>query len=1037
MKYIGTFRDKYNQTFQVIIVTNNDASEETELTFTFESPVIITQSSSDGIFSPIKSRGCTVVLESKDEYWDIFSAESHGTSLVVNNLSKPECVFQGWVTPCQYNQPYNYLNEIEIEAVDCISTLQDFDFEYVRGKQSYQTIRDVIIACINKAGYDNGKIYMPYDGCMSKTIHDARSASNKYYPTQYEYINDDNFFDTNEEHSPMKCFEVLEHIATFYNMSIVPYGNDVYFIDYAIINNSTTAEWVEMRSGEYVVLPLPSNITIDDYAGDDQNVEIDEVYNKIIIKADVNEIGEDEIIQDPFDDKYDEPEFLSFFEDGVVCSNGDEWTIPCRWFYYPHGGYGGDYNSDSNWWHAFNSNAEQGYLGSMTYGSNFVNTEYWYPDDWSFLEPTVGLLGHPFTTQGCVMQQMFGFEKTKKVPTKAAWDDYLAFFPQGYRMSKYINSQNKTTTATRDYWYGTIYENHMGGTKPVIGYTSNEYLHYSSPLGDITNYIIFKGDLFYQRNHKDGDYRNFIWSNTHIGTASMGMWTYGEAYNKEDDAEKRSSGDALYNDGWKMLKAKMSIGDSNQRKWWSGYSWVSYETTFWVSYHKEHAVDGKEEKLVWQGWNVPVTNFTYKDMIDEDNAIAIPIKSSDSLHGYLTFEMYMPKIPWDNHDYGAGTKDLGRKTLYNDAYGYLRMEYRKTPPIIWMKNFGLTLKSVNTEKPFLHVVEKGGDEDIIYTKSINSKNIIDMDELELKINCFNEKKPIAKSYITVPTYVGGNSTKLEQKFFDPSSNSEARQEEILLGRYYWHYNRPKTIYNCVVHGYKMPYEKISATALPDKSFIVDEQNWNIKQDINEVKLIEVIDTLEEIYEVDRTVPQYTYSEIAGQLTTEFDAAVFNEEDRVAYAYKDLFGVSNAYMEHKVPVKMKVVVNEPYVIEDVVTRTVNGSISVDIPEPEEPEAQSEDGVQSRAATANASHDLEVEVPTLSLVDNYVEKESETEIAYTTSYAYMYAYQESYSYSYAYQWYSYEPQAYFSSGSTAKMLDLPTSRSIAWSPYDVYK
>jgi len=56
--------------------------------------------SSDGIFSPIKSRSCTIKLVTKDELFDIYSGSSHGTSVAVNNLTNSECLFYGYVTPC-------------------------------------------------------------------------------------------------------------------------------------------------------------------------------------------------------------------------------------------------------------------------------------------------------------------------------------------------------------------------------------------------------------------------------------------------------------------------------------------------------------------------------------------------------------------------------------------------------------------------------------------------------------------------------------------------------------------------------------------------------------------------------------------------------------------------------------------------------------------------------------------------------------------------------------------------------------------------
>lgn len=97
MKYQGTIRTIKDEVIQVIIVTNGDKSKETELTFASESPISICQTS-DGIFAPIKSRSCTIKIVSKDVYFDIYSSVSHGTSIVVNNLTTCKCIFFGFVT---------------------------------------------------------------------------------------------------------------------------------------------------------------------------------------------------------------------------------------------------------------------------------------------------------------------------------------------------------------------------------------------------------------------------------------------------------------------------------------------------------------------------------------------------------------------------------------------------------------------------------------------------------------------------------------------------------------------------------------------------------------------------------------------------------------------------------------------------------------------------------------------------------------------------------------------------------------------------
>lgn len=344
MKYEGRFRTLKDEMIQVVIITNNDASQEEEIFFADESPVMISQSS-DGIFSPIKSRSCTIKLVTKDELFDIYSGSSHGTSVAVNNLTNSECLFYGYVTPCQYNQPYLYNNEIEIEAVDAISTLQDFKYSYLNGKESSVAIIDIIKKLMEIAGY-SGQIYMQYNA------NKMRTAMN-YAPTQFEYINDDIFFEDSGEASD--CYAVLEEICNFYGISCVPYGNDVFFVDYEVIANVGDNDllYTDLKSLATSTFYIPGNITKEDYAGEDQNLEMDEVYNKISVKADVSEVKDDDLGVNPEDDAKSSTYYNTIMNSGER-SDGKEWTIASRYFEYVKGTYADD-NSD-NWQTPINCN---------------------------------------------------------------------------------------------------------------------------------------------------------------------------------------------------------------------------------------------------------------------------------------------------------------------------------------------------------------------------------------------------------------------------------------------------------------------------------------------------------------------------------------------------------------------------------------------------------------------------------------------------------------------------------------------------------
>ena len=266
----------------------------------------------------------------------------------------------------------------------------------------------------------------------------------------------------------------------------------------------------------------------------------------------------------------------------------------------------------------------------------------------------------------------------------------------------------------------------------MLYYTSPKYINYSPASSSTTNYLCFTGNLFWQRNCSYDDVNYNMWdiNGNYCGGINYPITELG--CNSTDNATSRSYGNRNYNKGWNILKLKLSIGN----KYWNGSYWTTTECTFWIPYHKENVVTD-DETLVWTGWNKPVTNHNYTYMVNKD-AFVIPINQSDYLYGKLKLQVYMPYIPWDNQ-------------LYTDG-GYLKVNYLKIPPVVFMKDFGLTLCSSDNSEKWYNVFEDEKEDELIYSNTISSSNVTEMDDLELKINTFNELMPIAKSYIIQPSF---------------------------------------------------------------------------------------------------------------------------------------------------------------------------------------------------------------------------------------------------------------------------------------------
>ena len=552
---------------------------------------------------------------------------------------------------------------------------------------------------------------------------------------------------------------------------------------------------------------------------------MDEVYNKINIKADVAEVKDDDLGVNPEDDAKSSTYYDTRIDAGER-SDGKKWAIASRYFEYIQGTYAND-NSD-NWQTPINCNIIADSVGyklagrfDKTYPSiSLARMAFPYGNGAGTFNTIVG--------QCCLPTQQFGYESTKEMPYSAKWNNMLSFFTQGYWLHKYYKEDNVGALSEdlQHQWETFIYEQRLGGYKPVLIYNSPKYVNYSPAESDKTSYLCFTGNLLYQRECNYDKVHYNVWTINEDTNYCDGINTPLTEFgcSGTDNAYSRRKGDADYNKGWNMLKLKLSIGN----KYWNGRQWTTTESTCFIPYHKDNVVTD-DECLIWTGWNKPVTNHNYTYKVNKD-AFVIPINKEDNLQGYLHLEVYMPKIPWNNQ-------------LYREN-NYLRINYNNIPPVIFMKDFGLTLCSTDNSEKWYDVFEDDEeDDDIIYSNPIDSNNVTDMDDLELKINTYNSQKPIAKSYIIEPSIVDGKVVEDSFKyhtagFYDNLIGNYKRQEMNLVDKYYNHYSEPKKIYNCVVHGYRAPYKCVQCTAISGK-YIVDEQSYDLKADVNELKLVEV------------------------------------------------------------------------------------------------------------------------------------------------------------------------------------------------------
>ena len=690
MLYKGQFKsleNHNNKLFEVQLITNNDDSESTELKLSHRSPVIIT-TESEGIFSPIKSRGCTITIITDEVIEDLYSPENQGVKVIVLNKTDNIIMFEGFLSPCSYSQPYaKSLDSLELEAVDSVSTLKNILYDKVSNTKIIKSIQEILYNIFSQCDY-SGDLYIIYDSISNPDIANIK-------------LSESNFFD--DDGTPWSCYDILEQICLFLGLSLLSYQNNLLLVDYETLQKSNTfTNWRKISNPfSSTVSNLNNNlITLnkDSYAGTDSNISYDFVYNKISLNDSIYEI--EEITTDIFDtdnralinnaaETLGSSRFVHYHKD----KEDKAWTV--FWTTYK-------FNSSSNWKERFYS--VDTFQEVSTYKVGIENFNYG-PNTW------VNSWSNTISAQP---ERYWIFDDYAALKSSVDAKEVLAFNEITYKKAQTFQSLNDIRT-----YFDSV------NNCPVLEYEFPEEIQWKANDGE--SFICFKGDLWWQCDHDKTE----VWEQDFFTVYPYdGIETMAGEYDKYT----RGKNHADYNKGWPMLKAKLQIGN----KYWNGSEWTTTESVFWINYHKEMMASNsdEDERLSYGAWQHPVYNTVLTDndmyyildkakLIGED-CLAIPI--NDSVYGKLKFTLYPPKQAY----------------MFSIWVDY---DISQLCPVVYMKDFELSYKYVPDNYNLINIDDYKTDSDIIYTNIINEDYCTEFDEIELKINTAAENKPISRSYI--------------------------------------------------------------------------------------------------------------------------------------------------------------------------------------------------------------------------------------------------------------------------------------------------
>lgn len=792
MLYKGYFSDANRRRYGVEIITNASSSEQTDILLGTD-PCVIEQVS-DGMFSPIKSRICRINIVTNSVFVDMYSPYAHGVEVNVKDLDNDVVLFHGYNTPAVYNQGYAHrLETISLEAVDALSTLRNIKYSTANlGVTDVLRCDAIVSRLLNLAGCPSS-FYYP----KTLTVDSSDNAMEKIY------LNEANFFDDDSEKTPWTCYDVLSEITRYLGWSVVRYNNDTYFIDYLNTSANNTANYIYYNNGtsSAVTINTAQQIDANDYLGDDTNISEEDNFNKIEISQNAYNIGSIPSISD-------DSNISSVTVEAGLGSGGYNYskTEAKKWYQT-----GSDtvYNyvdfrtffrakPSSGWTHYYNgieADSEDDYF----YGSTALKP---YAAGSTSMTWNVN---QNINTQCCLLQKYAGYDASKggKAPSSLGWTTCLTFFNFNDTKGSFVPSSFNLL--------------------PVLKYTSPYKVRYSPVSAGDTSFITIKGDLWFQTTCSNGKKGNKKRSfsvlsddgHSYYVTPNEGFNDV-EPYNYKVESGGGSSmsmitrkpGDIGYGTGWAFIKARLKIGD----KYWNGNGWTTTTSDFIISYNNSPGA-GEDEHAYCLEWLSPVANYTYSAKVTED-CYAIPITSSDNVHGQLEFTLYSAAFPISNSPWS--------------------IEWYNSFPVVFMKDFALGFSFANQKPWYLDTGTNQYNDDIMFTHSIDEDYCTDAYANTLKINSFVDdddlQSTISLSHALTPTgYV--------QLVKHKNLSTNKLQEFNLLDIYLSHYKQPKRVYNSTLKGNYDPRNKYTFTAIGG-TYVLDSYSYNLNTRQNTIKFIE-------------------------------------------------------------------------------------------------------------------------------------------------------------------------------------------------------
>lgn len=794
MLYKGTFKDINDKQYTVRITTNGDTSRVT--TLTIGTPPFTTSMDSDGdtLYKNAKYQSATIKYLEKNEHYDIYSSKAHDTKVELlgedNNV-----VWTGYVEPSTFNQDYQgYETEVEVNAIDGLSTLQYYKYSPISGSKSVVSFLGLLKYLVKKCDCYQ-YIYIQDSLAIAK-------GSNTNGFIKSCYISEQNFFDDKndgetDEDVAWTCQDVLEELAQFLNMTAIAWGNGVYLLDYDAIKNGATTFWqftLADNTESMVTIGNTYKITGDDIAESNQTVSLVDTYNKVSIKADNYTF--DSIIPSI----YENLENITSSSDATLKSSDN----------VNNGMYGEVIGSS---------------LGSKTSENMIMMLDRTYnPQKKKF--QAYNAVGVKYYKNPNYISYRYDNGKYNKTMNYTDSKSY-----KGAVIAKFFVKQLNNSYSYWDYYFkaltgGTITFDDWMAKNEVSNISFSNYLCLLNPLDNHISSNNIASYPFLQTNSSD---TTAFFGGKNAYLLITGSYQYhvfdDDPYPIPQSQADIREGRYAIDDGQAYLLASLKWGD----KYWNGKAWTVTKSTFKIPYIVEGAGKGdrradatmfKDNKFVnTVSWRLGLDKEGYCIKAPNDGVIA----------GQPQFTLYCPFDP----------------NFHSTKSGDNKGQHYKMSRV-FLKDFDI--QAVIGDPTFSGEL----DTDTVYTNIINKEYTNELDDITWKISTFDNKKPsfsaVAwKNQDGTFKYLEDTYVKAleEGELSWENSDKEAptfgklRQEEHMIYRLVNQYSTPSISLSMTTKLSPFsPFTRVREKFMSNKQFIIDQMDIDYENASTDLTLIE-------------------------------------------------------------------------------------------------------------------------------------------------------------------------------------------------------